>query len=707
MVRSNLNEKVEYEEFKNLIDEDIEHETSIFEIHSKTLHHKFEVAAGKMNYQYAPHGILYFIVYLIYDDKVASAIGVYEFKADDLAIYVDEKSSELQVDKFENTEPLYFSFVSEKMMKPYSLGPPELQEVDGESDNEENTENDTKDDDEEDNDDEDTQSKSEVIPDESEDKTQEEDGVDAKKTFMSPELHKMLFDEANDQKSLIMNIEEETIEMSKMYREGYMEKLNGTWIENFMHNNQYGIVDNEGDGDCFFAVIRDAFESIGKNTTVGKLRKALSEEVTEELYNNYKEQYLMFVNAVKENKNKMNELKAETKQMKDKYKLTNDRKQQKELGDKLKSNINSYQRIKDETEVSNELMKEFIFMKKAKNIDQFKKIIQSCEFWGETWAISTMERILNVKFILLSSEAYETEDKDNVVHCGQLNDNILETHGSFTPDFYIIVDYNGIHYKLITYKDKYMFRFPEIPYDLRKLILMKCLEGSSGPYNIIEDFHNMKTNLKEEKGIPTSNSVQEEIDKLDLGTDKNYTNTVIFQVYGRSNDKPLPGKGNGEKIVDEEIIKYSTLSKHHNWRRKLSNFWVAPFTIDDYTWSSVEHFIQGSKFRHIPEVYTKFALKNESISVDNSQSKLAQDPQNAKEAASKPRTFGKHITIDPNFTNNTSGLLETAYMAKYQQHPELKQILLDTHNAKITQYTRANEPISMDELMKVRTVLKE
>ena len=167
MVRSNLNEKVEYEEFKNLIDEDIEHETSIFEIHSKTLHHKFEVAAGKMNYQYAPHGILYFIVYLIYDDKVASAIGVYEFKADDLAIYVDEKSSELQVDKFENTEPLYFSFVSEKMMKPYSLGPPELQEVDGESDNEENTENDTKDDDEEDNDDEDTQSKSEVIPDES------------------------------------------------------------------------------------------------------------------------------------------------------------------------------------------------------------------------------------------------------------------------------------------------------------------------------------------------------------------------------------------------------------------------------------------------------------------------------------------------------------------------------------------------------------
>ena len=63
----------------------------------------------------------------------------------------------------------------------------------------------------------------------------------------------------------------------------------------------------------------------------------------------------------------------------------------------------------------------------------FKSIIKTCNFWGETWAISTLERVINIKFILLSRENYNEGDADNVMQCGQLNDLILQNRGSFEP----------------------------------------------------------------------------------------------------------------------------------------------------------------------------------------------------------------------------------------------------------------------------------
>ena len=64
-------------------------------------------------------------------------------------------------------------------------------------------------------------------------------------------------------------------------------------------------------------------------------------------------------------------------------------------------------------------------------IEDFRNLIQTCKFWGETWSISTLERVLNIKLIILSSEAYRQKDYKNVLLCGQLNDSVLETRGEF------------------------------------------------------------------------------------------------------------------------------------------------------------------------------------------------------------------------------------------------------------------------------------
>ena len=71
-------------------------------------------------------------------------------------------------------------------------------------------------------------------------------------------------------------------------------------------------------------------------------------------------------------------------------------------------------------------------MKGVDSLEQFKARVKTCNFWGETWAVSTLERIMNIKLVLFSEEAYKEKDFDNILLCGQLNDTILQERGSYT-----------------------------------------------------------------------------------------------------------------------------------------------------------------------------------------------------------------------------------------------------------------------------------
>lgn len=80
-------------------------------------------------------------------------------------------------------------------------------------------------------------------------------------------------------------------ELSLEYNGKSKDIKKDNWVQQFMENKNYGIIDNEGSGDCLFATIRDAFSSIAQQTSVDKLRKRLSEEADEALFLNYRENY--------------------------------------------------------------------------------------------------------------------------------------------------------------------------------------------------------------------------------------------------------------------------------------------------------------------------------------------------------------------------------------------------------------------------------
>ena len=265
---------------------------------------------------------------------------------------------------------------------------------------------------------------------------------------------------------------EENVKDSRSEMKKYKKNESKTWIEDYMNNNNYSVKDNEGNGDCFFAVIRDAFASRGKQTTVEKLRDLISKEATPELFEGYKEHYDMF-------KNLWNQQQEDLAIYENNPDMTKD---DEELIEELKGEI-------QQTE---SLLREFSFMEKMNNLDDLREKMKTCDFWADTWVISTLERVLNVKMILLSSEAYKEGDLENVMQCGQMNDPILEQECEFKPDFYIITEYTGNHYKLIGYKGRQLFTYPEIPYALKDLVIRKCMEKNSGLFSLIPEFQKFR-----------------------------------------------------------------------------------------------------------------------------------------------------------------------------------------------------------------------
>ena len=72
----------------------------------------------------------------------------------------------------------------------------------------------------------------------------------------------------------------------------------GDWIAKYLENDHLTIKDVP-DGDCF--MVTEALESIGKNISVQKIRRLLSEQVTDDMF----QQYLMLYKSTVDELNKI------------------------------------------------------------------------------------------------------------------------------------------------------------------------------------------------------------------------------------------------------------------------------------------------------------------------------------------------------------------------------------------------------------------
>lgn len=697
MVLSNISDTVQYDEANKVDKTDKGHVSSLYaiEMHDNT-EYLYGVVLGTLRSEFSQkHHIVYYPIYLVNKkDKIKSKIGVFEMDTSEVASIIHD-DGDIDVERL--GDPLLFSFATREYLDKYGK---HIETRDLDSDEEESSKiaettpeekaEEPIDDPYEDEDDLFSLRKKDVNDTKKNNEEEENDNLETT-TNVKQNEDVITVDTLFEKDKPLPELESwtpETDEEAKKMTEEFKShpKKNNNWVSAFMRNNHYGINKVKGDGNCLFSCIKEAYDQMGFHTTVEKLRKILSQEITSKQYDNYKEIYDSLLYNSRAAKQEMDKLKEANLSLKKQSEGTKSVKQQETiLNEAVKVKQNYFVQDSQNAE-ADALLQEFDFMETIKDVDEFKRFVQTPEFWADTWAISTLELILSMKLIILE----ETDDRDSVIVCGQRNHE-LSRYATYDPEHYIMVAFtNNNHYDLVHYKDKKILTFKEIPYDMKTIILKKCVEKNNEKsiFGNIPEFKQLRNEMN------ITETIVNEEPKTHL-----YDPSIVLSFHAQSDKTKKPGMVEADDIPVKRRPEFAALHKEHKlWRRKLDDSWEeAPFITDDgKKWASVYHYMTALRFRDSqPDIYNDLSMDaNSDLSTNVEKVKLATENKKGKYY----KEFKNTRAIDDDSYNTYR---KNALRLKFN-NPEYKRLLKDTLFAKLIIKKRGHPPFTDILLMEIR-----
>ena len=692
-----------YEENRHLEEEDMGYDSPIYNIN---LYDKsFLIAVGKERRLIQKKNTYYFPIYLLNKTMVQTQIGAFQFESsketpqERVKPFLDS-SEDLDLNRL--GDPIFYSFANYDYFQDITvdISPMGIKELESQF----------------------ISKKAESVSESLQGKEEEEGYEDVEESpfeLKSSEIKppeelgkasKILKDgifTIDKTAKRIQMLPEESKETAYKIREEYVSSTKSAWIEKFMKNTNFDIVETTTNGDCLFDTVRLAYQQIGYETSINKLRALVAKEVTKEKFDEYRELYLSTLAEIEATTKELKRMAAENRNLKERLASipTKDKPARSIIIKQATEIKKQHSHLKERQQLNHEFLGEFQHMSKIDTIDKFREYIQTPSYWADDWALNVLEKELNMKFIIFSSEAFDENDLANVLKCS-LTD--IPYDAVFKPDFYVMTTYSGDHYRLITYSTKRIFTFREIPYDVKMMIVIRCMESNSGLFSQIPEFNDFKIKL----GIQETEEEDESVSGGGVDDRKNdYDPKIIFSFYDKSNKKQKPGKAAGEHIPSEKIYEFTDLAIIPDWRKKLDDEYVSAFTLDNKQWKTVEHYYQAAKFKkHNPHFYNMFSL-------DDTSSDIAKDVKLARAAGSQTGSFKKGkkqiplrpstVKIDPDFYGERKNEeRERALYAKFSQNEELKSLLILTRSATLKHYIPKQKADKDFLLMKVRTKIQ-
>jgi len=669
MINSNLKKEVRYNVTNNIDKSDLDKEAYVYNAKIYNKHIKFVL--GAPNFEHLNSKIIFFNIYLVNNSSIVSKIGIYETNNSDYNSLLDHNGD---IDLNKLSDPIMFPYSKSLIMNNYDL-----------IDDFETMSN----------------APSEVDTNTSISSDDEEE----------EEANSEATSEASAKSSInynLMTLISQSKEESDYEIANYEEDPKDVWVNKYLRSNKYEIVDNEGAGDCFFAVLRDALKTVKIETSVKSIREKLANEVDQTIFQTYKELFDLYYNNMKTTQEQLKTHKHKHNTLKKMITGTSDGPDKIKLIQDAKDNFNTFTTINTKGKELEDLAHEFQFMKDVNSVQDLKKVIKEVggAYWADNWALSSLERIYNVKFIILSQNHFVEGEKEHVLQC--ISPDIkLEERGLFEPSYYIMADYfQNNHYKLVTY-DKNLKRgaltFSEVPYKIKELILERCMEKNAGLYVLIPDFKTFANKHGVETTSISKKSAYDTLVDTKKPKSQDYDDSIVIQVYNKSKHAKV-GEGSGETIkpelkISKNVLELNNKKKYPEWRKKLDNdFLVTNLKIDGINWTSVKHYMLASRFNGITDIISKF--KKDGVYGSN-----IEEAQKFYESQLAKKSIKSTLINDEEFKKMEPGLLEKALYAKFTQNDELRELLLLTGNALITLFKPSKGAIPFVELMKVRKLI--
>ena len=681
MINSNLKKDVRYIVTNSIDKSDLDKEAFVYNAKIYNKHIKFVL--GDPKFEHLNSKIIYFNIYLVNNSSIVSKIGIYETNNSDYNSLLDVNGD---IDLNKMGEPIMFPFSKSLIINNYDLIDDFETMSNGisetgisETTNSETSEGDTS-----------------------------NEGISSDEAEMSEDSQLSQVSNKSVINYNLMSLISQSKEESDYEIANYEEDPKDEWVNKYLRSNKYEIIDNEGGGDCFFAVLRDALKTVKIETSVKSIREKLANEVDQTIFQTYKELFDLYYNNMKTSQEQLKSLKTKHSTLKKMINGTSDGPDKMKLIQDAKTNFNTFTSISTKSKELEELAQEFQFMKDVNNVEELKKVIKEVGgiYWADNWATSSLERLYNVKFIILSQAHFVEGEKEHVLQCTSA-DKKLEERGLFEPSYYIIADYfQNNHYKLITY-DKNIKRgaltFSEVPYKIKELILERCMEKNAGLYVLIPDFKAFANKNGVETSSISKKSAYTSLVDTKKPLSQDYDDSIVIQVYNKSKHAKV-GEGSGETIKPElkiakNVLELNNKKKYPEWRKKLDNdFFVTNLKIDGINWTSVKHYMLASRFNGLTDIYSKF--KKDGLYGSN-----IEEAQQFYESQLAKKSIKSTLTNDEEFKKNEPVLLEKALYAKFTQNDDLRELLLLTDNALINNFKQGKGASLFIELMKVRKLI--